>query len=36
MKILFDHRTPAPLREHFRDQSVGRSQEGVWGLPEDG
>lgn len=36
MKILFDHGTHAPLQEHLRDRSVGRSQEEVWGLPENG
>ena len=36
MKILFDHGTPAPLRNHLREHSVDRSAEKGWELLENG
>ena len=36
MKILFDHGTPAPLRNHLREHSVDRSAERGWELLENG
>lgn len=36
MKVLFDHGTPAPLRDHLRDHSVDRSAEKGWELLENG
>ena len=36
MKILFDHGTPAPLREHLAEHSVDRSAERGWELLENG
>ena len=36
MKILFDHGTPAPLRNHLRENSVDRSAEKGWKLLENG
>ena len=36
MKILFDHGTPAPLRNHLREHSVDRSAEKRWELLENG
>ena len=36
MKILFDHGTPAPLRDHLRDHSIDRSAEKGWELLENG
>ena len=36
MKILFDHGTPAPLRNHLREHSVDRSSEKGWELLENG
>ena len=36
MKILFDHGTPAPLRQHLPGHSVDRSAEKGWELLENG
>ncbi len=36
MKILFDHGTPAPLRNHLREHSVERSAEKGWELLGNG
>lgn len=36
MKILFDHGTPAPLRNHLREHSVDRSAERGWELLANG
>ena len=36
MKVLFDHGTPAPLRNHLREYSVDRSAEKGWELLENG
>ena len=36
MKILFDHGTPAPLRNHLLEHSVDRSAERGWELLENG
>ena len=36
MKILFDHGTPAPLRNHLQEHSVDRSAEKGWELLENG
>ena len=36
MKILFDHGTPAPLRNHLLEHSVDRSAEKGWELLENG
>ena len=36
MKILFDHGTPAPLRQHLPEHSVDRSAERGWELLENG
>lgn len=36
MKILFDHGTPSPLRNHLREHSVDRSAERGWELLENG
>ena len=36
MKVLFDHGTPAPLRDHLRDHSVDRSAEKGWEWLENG
>ena len=36
MKILFDHGTAAPLRNHLREHSVDRSAEKGWELLQNG
>ena len=36
MKILFDHGTPAPLRNHLGEHSVDRSAEKGWELLDNG
>ena len=36
MKILFDHGTPAPLRNHLQAHSVDRSAEKGWELLDNG
>ena len=36
MRILFDHGTPAPLRNHLPEHSVDRSAERGWELLENG
>ena len=36
MKILFDHGTPAPLRQHLTEHTVDRSAERAWELLENG
>ena len=35
MKILFDHGTPAPQRNHLREHAVDRSAEKGWELLEN-
>lgn len=36
MKILFDHGTPTPLRNHLRDHSIDRSAKKGWELLKNG